>query len=234
MTDYRVLPVKSKQVIPDAFKDIAKVGILPVHSFFMCIYSVPKSGKSNLIINILKNKDFHYQKRYDTIYYISPTLDSDKTCKCVMDDDEIIKIYEPDDITNIDNILNAILENQKEINKEESHSSLIIMDDMLGMLHGSSLITRICSKYRHYNTSFIVVSQAFKSLSPIIRQCASHWILFHTENRKELSKIEEEFAGFNNFRQIYEENTREKYSFIYIDINKQRIYRNFEELVYEK
>ena len=232
--DYDILAVKSKHEIPESFKDIHKKGILPIHSFFMCLYSSPRSGKSNLIVNILKNKAFHYQKRFDQVYYISPTLDCDKTCKSVMDDGDIIKIHEINDIDNIDGILTGILEEQKELNKNEPHTALIILDDMLGKLHGAGVITKICSKYRHYNTSFIVVSQAFKSISNVIRQCASHWILFRTENQKELTKIEDEFNGIPNFRELYEANTREKYSFIYIDVNKQTVYKNFKELIYAK
>jgi hypothetical protein len=233
--DYDILPVKTLKTVPKEFKDIADIGILPVHPFYMCIYASPKSGKSNLIVNMLKNKNFKYQKRFDTVYYISPTLDIDKTLKSVVEDEEIIKIHEPEDINEIENIISLLLEQQKSLNQDgEEHKALFILDDMLGKIHDSTVLTQICSKYRHYNCSFIVVSQAFKSISPIIRQCASNWVLFHTENTKEFMKVCDEFLGIPNFKSLYNDNTAEKYSFLYIDVNKQAVYKNFKTLLYQK
>lgn len=235
MTDkYEILPVKSSSSVPQGFEDIAKEGVLPIHPFFMCVFASPKSGKSNLIMNLIFNKNMNFKDRFDAIYWISPTIDADRTCRHVMDDEEIIKIHEPDDIEAIDDIMKVILKEQKDANKEGPFKTLIVMDDMLGRLRGTSLITTISSKYRHYNCSFIVVSQTLKSIDPIIRQCASHWILFKTENQKEFDKIVEEFNGYPDFATIYKVNTSDKYTFIYIDINKVKIHKNFGEIVYIK
>lgn len=227
---YEILPVKSRQVVPDSFKDIAEIGILPIHCFFLCIYAPPRQGKSSLIVNLLMNMNFNYKNRYDVVYYISPTLDADKTCNCIMKDDDIVKIHEPEDIDCIDLILNELLKKQKEMNKEEPYKALFVLDDMLGKLRDSE-ITKISSKYRHYNASFIIVSQSFKAISPIIRTCASHWIIFKTENQKEKMKIIEEFNGFKDFEKYLDEFTKEKYNFMYIDINKHSLHHNFTEAI---
>jgi DNA helicase HerA-like ATPase len=104
---------------------------------------------------------------------------------------------------------------------------------MLGKLRDNE-ITKISSKYRHYNASFIVVSQSFKAISPIIRTCASHWILFKTENQKEKAKIVEEFNGFKDFEMYLDKFTKEKYNFMYIDINKHTMHHNFTQEVAEE
>jgi len=64
---------------------------------------------------------------------------------------------------------------------------------------------------------------------------SSQYILFRTNNKKELAKLEEEFSGnFPSFMELYNRGTQEKYSFLYLDNEKIEAHRNFTELLYKK
>ena len=47
-------------------------------------------------------------------------------------------------------------------------------------------------------------------------------------------KIEEEMNMIPNFMALYESATSEKYSFLYVDLRNMRVYKRFEELMWEK
>jgi hypothetical protein len=202
---------------------------LPHDNFILLMMAPPRSGKSVLIMNLLFNEIFNYKKLYDKIIFISPTLLNDKTLKYVVEDDDIIKIHEYDDISNIDGIIKGIIDDQKE-NKQHT---LIILDDMVGQLgNNNKELNTLATRYRHFNISMIITSQNYKSFGVLLRNCASHWIFFKTNMLKEQGKIFEDMNSYPNFKELYNKATNERYSFIYIDQNNLKVYKKFNELLY--
>jgi hypothetical protein len=60
-------------------------------------------------------------------------------------------------------------------------------------------------------------------------------ICFGLSNYKEYEKIYEEIgSGFPEFETMFNYATEKKYGFIYCDIERQKVYRNFEEILYDK
>ena len=54
-------------------------------------------------------------------------------------------------------------------------------------------------------------------------------------NRKDLQNIEEEIgANYNEFKEHYNEATKEKYNFLYVDNRNIELWKNFEELLWAK
>lgn len=202
---------------------------LPHDNFILLMMAPPRSGKSVLIMNLLFNEIFNYKKLYDKIIFISPTLLNDKTLKYVVEDDDIIKIHEYDDISNIDGIIKGIIDDQKETKQH----TLIILDDMVGQLgNNNKELNTLATRYRHFNISMIITSQNYKSFGVLLRNCASHWIFFKTNMLKEQGKIFEDMNSYPNFKELYNKATNERYSFIYIDQNNLKVYKKFNELLY--
>ena len=166
--------------------------------------------------------------------HISPTIQNDDTGKAVMKDDNIIKITE--NLREIDLILESIVEIQKAKANEEREHTLIILDDCLGLIknHGQSYFATLCSKYRHFKLSIIITTQNFRAIPITCRYNATCYIIFKTNNRKELAKMEEELEGNFPFLETYAEATEERYNFLYLNLEKIEAYKNFEELIYEK
>jgi len=239
--DLEILPVK-KIDEKDAKKGTVKLNpILPgateaggLKPFLLVIQAPVRSGKTNLIINLLYNQHFSYKKFYEEIIYISPTIENDDTGKAIMKDEDIVKITER--LDSLDLILESIVEIQKGKLKEDRTNTLIVLDDCLGLIRtlGQSYFSTLCSKYRHWRISLWITTQNFRALPPTCRYNATSYIIFRTNNRKELTKMEEEFEGNFPFFEIYTMATKEKYNFLYLNMEEIQGFRNFKELIYQK
>jgi hypothetical protein len=194
-----------------------------------------KSGKSNLIVNLLKNSYFGYDEIFKDIYYISPTVGIDETLRSINEDDDIIKIDDEDDLKFLDDILNDIVKSQKSKQKEEREPVLIVLDDCLDYLKKSKRLDSLPSYSRHYNISIIITSQVYNALPTKLRKNASCYLIARIYNNKDLQNIEEEIgANFHDFRNNYDKATKEKYSFLYIDNRNIELWKNFDELLWQK
>lgn len=232
---YTILPVKIDNVISEKWKDVEKH--LPRHAFAILISAPPRSGKTNLLVNVLLNKDFDWINRFDKIIWISPSILTDKTAKPILeianDEDnplsEKLKIFTGDDIDNIDTLIKLIIEEQDENPEQET---LVILDDCLGKMRNNSF-SRLYTRYRHKNISMLAISQMFKGFDITSRACASGLIFFKTHNAKEKEKIIQELAGYPDAQDCFDEATDDKYSFLWVNNETKQLYKNFNELLYD-
>jgi hypothetical protein len=208
---------------------------LPKPPFTMALVAPTKSGKSNLIVNLLKNSYFGYDDVFKEIYYISPTVGIDETLRSINEDDDIIKINEEDDLKFLDDILNDIVKTQKGKPKEEREPVAIFLDDCLDYLKKSKRLDSLPSYSRHYNISIIITTQVYNALPTKLRKNASCYLIARIYNNKDLQNIEEEIgANFNDFKTNYDKATKEKYSFLFVDNRNIELWRNFDELLWAK
>lgn len=192
---------------------------LPKPPFMMSIVAKPASGKSNLLVNLLYNKNF-YRDYFDEIYFISPTIMIDDTLEAVRGDDTIIKIHE--DLEALDELLSTIVESQE----KQDGDVLVVLDDCIGFL--SKGLTHLATRYRHYKISIIISIQNFRTIPLIVRNCSSCFVFFGTHNDREKKKMEEEFGGsFPKFIECFDKATHEKYSFLFVDMRKMQLFENF-------
>ena len=244
MPDLTVLPVKKLPDPSGATKGNKKrrkldprlPGAMEDGGFkpFLLVVSAPvRSGKTNLLMALLY-QDTLLRDVFDEIMYISPTIENDATGWPAMKDEEVVKITEG--LDQIDLILESIVEIQKAKSEEERDHTLIVLDDCLGLIKstGHSYFATLCSKYRHWMISIIVTTQNFRAIPITARYNASHYIIFKTNNRKELEKFEEELDGNFPFLEIYAEATEKRYNFLYLDMEEIKAYKNFNHIIYEK
>jgi hypothetical protein len=230
--DLKILQVKKMNKMNE-YPNIKKP--LPKPPFTLALIAPTKSGKSNLIVNLLKNSYFGYDDVFEEIYYISPTVNLDDTLKAISEDDEIIKIDEEDDLKFLDDILNDIVKNQKAKPKEEREPILIVLDDCLDYLKKSKRLDSLPSYSRHYNISIIITSQVYNALPTKLRKNASAYLIARIYNYKDLQNIEEEIgANFHNFRENYDIATKDKYNFLFVDNREIELWHNFEKLLWAK
>lgn len=227
-------------------ESITDWGNLLSTNHFISIVAGPGSGKTSYIVNHILNPNFYGDKsnkkcpvRWRNIIYISPSYKTDKTLAPLrkLQEDEtndlitITPIYE--DLENMDTILRAICDdlNSEEVkaeHKEENIKTVIVIDDSSTLMKktSSSYIARLVSTYRHigaFGIDVLVVAQRFKTLPPQIRTCASGFLIYKINNKTDLKAITEELGstfGEDEFLQCYEEATKEKYSFLTVDMRK--------------
>jgi hypothetical protein len=236
MSKYKILPVKIDSKKSDKWKKVPE--FLPVHPFLILQNAPPKSGKSNLLVNLLFNENFNWFDKFDKIVWLSPLIYGDKTTQPVMkmmedensEASEKISIFSGDDLEDINSIIKAIEEYQKEHPESET---LLILDDCLGKMRNGEF-SKLCAKYRHYNMSVIAISQQFKAFDPTSRNCASGFILFKTFNDKELENMTTELNGIPNFLEMYNKATAKKHNFLWINIDNQSVWHNFEQELWNR
>jgi len=225
----KILPVKSLE--DDTNHKLDKR--LPKPPFLGILNGSVRSGKSTLLMNLIYNDQF-YKDIFDKVILISPTCENDKTLHYMNEDDDIIKIC--DGLDAIDDILKSIVKIQKdELKKGDGMNTLLILDDMLGYIKQHSYLSNLCTRYRHFKISLIITTQSFRAIPNVVRTNASFYIIFTTQNDKELQKLDDEFGGLiPNFKSLFKMATDDMYNFLYIDLKKVIAYHNFDDILYEK
>jgi hypothetical protein len=204
--------------------------------FTLEIIAPTKSGKSVIILNILKNVLLGYSDGvFDEIYYISPTLELDETLKIINEDETIIKITDDEELENLDDILKDIMKSQKEKNEDDRKHVLIVLDDMIDYLKKSKVLGNLTTKNRHLRVSIILVSQVFNSIPVKARKNGTSYIFSNIYNQKDLNDINEEIgSNFPDFMDYYKEATKEKYNFLFVDVRSMSLWHNFKSLLWSK
>lgn len=231
--DLTILPPKKKD-------NKAKYKHLHSHLLqpsFNAIFVAPTAcGKSTTILNLLMNDNF-YKGVFDKVYYFSPSVNLDLTLKAIEEDEDIIKFSEDEELSNADEILKAIVESQKE-KKEEGEKVediLIVFDDMINYLSNNSFIGSLFTKSRHFNITVWLTSQNYRSIPVKCRNNSQMILIYKLYNGQEVDKLEEEIGcNYPDFRKYYEEATKEKYHFLYLNLRDMKMYKNFTELLWSK
>lgn len=117
-------------------------------------------------------------------------------------------------------------------------NSLLVIDDAMGSSiyrEGRSPLINFLIKSRHYKTNIILLSQFFKAIPKRLRSNMTQFMLFKTYDKTQLNSIYEEinsYLSYDDFLKLFEDNTKEKYSFIVIDLKNQRITSGFDRVIY--
>jgi len=214
---------------------------LPVHRFRCGIIAPSHSGKTNLIINLIKSKKFYYG--YFKVFIFSKSIHNDP----IWDNVHISGKYLCNELSEpkIDKILEhqAYLKDKYEEDEtpEKLPNLLFVIDDMCGdsqLSNRNSILNTLFYRGRHFNLSIILVSQAYKMISKNIRTNFSDMIFYAVENDGELKSIIEENSGGlskKNFEKVFKYATKERFNFLYIArkfMGKKRFRRNFDSSLF--
>jgi hypothetical protein len=240
MTDkYKIQAIPTeKSKIP--LKQCQKEGIIPKAPFSLMISGRSGSGKTNVLINILTNKDllkdyFHY------IVVFSPTAGKyDDSYKSLNLPAESFKTdFSADD-------LNTLIENRKAlIDKKgiewtvKNSRVLLIMDDVIANRDflNSPEALKMFALLRHYQCSIIVLMQSYNKLPRALRINANATIVFpSTQSEIEVLLDEITPAGITkkDFQKVIEYATEGKHDFLYINRHSERgqqIRKNLDEVI---
>ena len=243
-------PLTIKVYEPDGSND-ERLKILPSQipkpRFSIAIIGSTGSGKSNLIKNMIYN---WYKEYFSEIYIFCGSLDDcdeyeklgDKT-KCKMWNrkkgqlyktkkmdmsDKIIIEREPSEAS-LTELYNDLEEEQHEEGKKLR--TLFLFDDQItsGLFRSrgnTGIINKIQVQGRHINLSVIYTSQKYKMLPQNARsQNITHLILFNGMSKNEIEVIAKEHSGHlsdKEFIALYNETTKEPFSFLIINLRNPR------------
>ena len=205
--------------------------------FAMLIVGKPRSGKTNLLLNLTTKSHKNFNRKFDRVFLFSPSLNT-------MENDpfELLPDDQKYEVATEENIQNVL-----EIIKNSGEKVLLILDDCISDIRGKgkseieTLLHRIFFNRRHLagkggNLSIIATSQTYNKIDPKLRKTCSHLIIFENKNKKELDSIFEEAIlipkkeFFDVLRYIYDR----KYRFMYIDTtlpDYKSIHKDFNQLI---
>ena len=200
--------------------------------FILNIVGSTCCGKTVIINNLILGKNFWGGKKnaFDAIYFFSPSVLMDDSCRFIKEHFNCYTEYTDDE-------LQKILDLQSSYEVKDMPKILIVIDDSVGMINRNSKLNHFLSRYRHYNANVIMSVQSFRAISPIGRANATDIILMNgITNEMEWKKIEEEYGGMykNHLAELYSTYAGNPYEFIYLKLRKNppEVYQNFQKKIY--
>ena len=213
--------------------------ILPkIHCSYLCS-GKSGSGKSNVIIHMLKSKAllkdvFHY------IFYFVGSPDDSFVDNIKIPKENIIKNFD-------ENKIESILQKQKDLidkvgyaKASKTNNVLLIFDDILSRpkFLKSTIILKLVTECRHYLVSCIFNTQSYNKIPRSVRiNCRG--IIFFPSSQGEMMVFADEQAlpGMTRkrFLHLIEYCTDEQYQFAFLNLDappKERLRKNFSSIVY--
>ena len=188
----------------------------------------PRSGKTSLLYSLFKSQKL-FKKVFQRIYLFQPSASrfsmTDNIFNVLPDTQKF------DDLT-FDN-LNLVME---EIKKEDAETNTcIIFDDMTAYLKSQEikqLMKELIFNRRHLHVSIFFLVQTYKSIEKDIRKLFSNIFIFKV-SKNELETIFEEIVEIDKkFIQpisslVYDE----PYKYLFINLESQRLFKEFDEII---
>lgn len=209
-------------------------------SFNMIVVGRPGSGKTNWLINLLKQGQYQderkgLRKMFHNVVVCSPSISSLK--KNVFSKIDDSQLFEEFDINFI-----QFVKELTEIEAENNHRTLVICDDVGTQLRKDAQVEKaflqMAFNRRHRRLSIITTVQSYKNLPVGLRTSASHLVLFRPTNQKELIAVWEEVLGpipRQNLNSFIEWIFDVKHNFLWVDMSlisspKFVFYKNWERI----
>lgn len=216
--EIRALPTDKSKIKQ---RVLMKKKIIPRHPASVIFNGSSGSGKSTLLLNLLTRKEF-FKNYFDEVFLFSPTGGSDDLFKHA-------KIPEKNIFMDIkESDLSKILKKQRERIEEKgirkAPKILIIFEDIQsnGKFMRSKSFLKSFIANRHYGVSTWLCGQSYTKTPRACRLQANN-IFYFRGSGSELERISEEYCppGMHKkkFADMVEDATREKHSFLHINMH---------------
>ena len=198
---------------------------LPQHPYRMLIIGPSNSGKTNILLNLIK-----HSKNYDKIYPFAKKLDEPLYQR-------LTNHFRHNESEDHERILEMSSSNISEVppadDIDEMFQNLIIFDDMVTEKNLKG-VTDLFIRGRKQNASIIFITQSYYSVPKDIRLNCDYYLLTKINSKREITEIGKDIAT-DKFIEVYNRATMNPYSFLVIDRkthNPKRTFRaNFNDAI---
>lgn len=169
--------------------------ILPKLPFGMAVVGKSGSGKTQMMIHMMTNKHL-LKDAFDFVYLWTGTKADQEMIRVLKLPKDCIKNdFEEDDVKKIMDKMEKTVEKN---GFKNTPSVCFIFDDFLNKTKfmKSPTMVKLASANRHLNISYILLSQYYKKLTPVIRTNVSY-IAFFPASLSEVVKLSEEQCPAN-------------------------------------
>jgi len=207
------------------------------------------SGKSSLLLNMMKDKTM-YRGKYHNIFYFCPQSSFNSVQNHPFEKHD--KVYHELTVELLNQIYNQLIsikeeatekkekkekayvddETDDEEEKKEIQYSLIIIDDMANYLKENKInaqLNKMIIKARHICCGFVFCLQSYYLMPKILRKQITYISIFKTKNQEEWNGIAKELLNLSKddaltvFNYVF----NEPYAHIDIDLVTNTYYKNF-------
>ena len=213
-------------------------------SHFYIISGASGSGKSNLIVNLLKSnkttKDKKHKKSYrnafDNIILVSPSAHTIKNSP-------LENISNDQKFDSISEEVFELVDSMTDDAIQENKHTLLILDDIssqLRMKENEKILNQLIKNRRHLNLSIWIVTHKSTDASPALRSNANLIFLFRPKTTREIDTIQSEYMMMSKQRadEIMNAAYKDRYDFLLLDTSLRtgsdfRYFRNYSELIFK-
>jgi hypothetical protein len=198
---------------------------LPQPPFRLIVCGASHSGKSNMIKNMITLPEYGYSSYFgEDIFVFSKTLGLDDTWKS-------LKLPKTHLYSRWDE---GVVREIMAYSKKQKNGTLFLLDDLISdgdafNRKNSNLLSELFFCGRHYKISLCITTQKYHACQSSLLANASQIIVFRLKTKREKDAFEESMTMYDNLSEKYDYATKERFSFLYMNLTTGKIYRNFEE-----
>ena len=195
---------------------------IPDHLYRILIIGGSESGKTNVLLNLIK----HQQPDIDKIYlYVKDPFESKYQLFIIGREKVEIEILKnPKAFIDYSQTICIFYENLEDYNPTKKRKVLILLDDTIADIESnkklSPIVTDLFLRGRKLNASLVFISQSYFKVPKTIRLNAAHCSIMKIPNKGELQQVVSNHSsdiGFKDFMKLYKEYTKEPYLLLVSD-----------------
>ena len=191
-------------------KDNEKGRYIPDHSYGILIIGVSGSGKTNTLLNVIKEQDYH--DVIDKIYLYAKNLSEPKYKYLIKtrEDAGIRHVNNPNTSIVCSNAMDVVYEDIDNYNGKRDKKVLIVFDDMIADIMTNkkfqAIIKELFIRCRKLNISLVFITQSYFSVPKDVRLNSTHYLIMKINNKRELQNIAINHSAdidYQDFMKIY-------------------------------
>ena len=188
---------------------------IPDHPYRILIIGGSGSGKTNTLLNLIKEQDYH--DVIDKIYLYAKDLSEPKYEYLIKkrEDAGIKHLNDPNAFIECSNTMDDVYENIHDYNSSRKRKILIVFDDMIADIMTNkkfqAIIKELFIRCRKLNISLVFITQSYFSVPKDVRLNSTHYLIMKINNRRESENIAINRSAdidYKDFIKIYRECAR--------------------------
>lgn len=188
------------------------------------------SGKTSLLVNFVKKL---YKKVFDRVYVFMPRSSRQSLQPNIFEalpEEQLFEELNEETISHVYDEVKAL--------SDDGKKTLIIYDDVQKALKNPTVLNslkNIIANQRHLHVVNLILVQNFFALHKSLREIVNNVVLFKL-GKSQTEKIFNELIELHKdkFDKIRELVFDEKYNWMFMNLTTQRIYKKFDEIIFEE
>ena len=188
---------------------------IPDHPYRIIIIGGSRSGKTNALLNLIKEQDYH--DVIDKIYLYARDLSEPKYQFLIKkrEDAGIKHVNNPNAFIVCSNTMDDVYKDIDNYNPKRDKKVLIVFDDMIADIMTNkkfqAIIKELFIRCRKLNISLVFITQSYFSVPKDVRLNSTHYLIMKINNKRELQNITNNHSAdidYQDSMKIYRECTK--------------------------